>query len=324
MQSELTEKILAGDVRAAARLMRGIEDDSPGAIDELKNLYAHTGRSYIVGITGAPGVGKSTLLDALITSFRQRKLTIGVVAVDPTSPYSGGALLGDRIRMANHTLDKEVFIRSLASRGWSGGLARATLSFIHVLDAMGKDLILVEAVGSGQGEVDIGRMADTTIVVLSPGAGDEIQMMKAGILEAADIFVINKADKEGAENLRIQLEQVLSLAPHSSYDWKSPILLTAVINRIGIEEVTQAIFDHKQYLISTMKIEQRRKQRAMFELIEVIEHSLRTKINNILKAKDFQDLGEKLAVKQIDPYSAAENMMGTTLSRNQTTHRQRK
>lgn len=325
MESEITRKILAGDVRVAARIMRGIEDDSPEAMRELRNLYQYTGKSYIVGITGAPGVGKSTLLDALITSFRMRKLTIGVVAVDPTSPYSGGALLGDRIRMANHALDKEVFIRSLASRGWSGGLARAALSIIHVLDAMGKDIILVEAVGSGQSEVDIASLADTTLVVLSPGSGDEIQMMKAGILEAADIFVINKADKEGAENLKIQLEQVMNLTPPPGNDWKSPVLLSAAINGAGIRELAQEVFRHKEYLVSTRKIGQRQKQRARLELVEIVEHSLRTQIDNVLKGDDFQDLTDKLVVKQIDPYSAAENVMKVMLkNRNQTKNYKRK
>ncbi len=314
MAKDLTDKILAGDVRAAARLMRGIEDDLPEAIEELRNLYAHTGKAYIVGITGAPGVGKSTLVDALITSFRKRKLTIGVVAVDPTSPFTGGALLGDRIRMGKHATDKGVFIRSLASRGWAGGLARAALSIIHVLDAMGKNIIMVEAVGSGQGEVDISRLADTTLVVLSPGMGDEIQMMKAGILEAADIFVINKADKEGAEILKIQMEQMLGMIPQVEGDWKTVILLAQAVNGKGIEEVVQAALEHKKYLIFSGKIEHRRKERARLELTEAIEHSLRLHVNEILDNGRFQNLAAALAIRQIDPYSAAEEVVKKTLA----------
>ena len=315
MESDLRHKILAGDERAAARLMRGIEDDLPEAINELRDLYGNTGKAYIVGITGSPGVGKSTLLDALIKNFRKRKLTVGVVAVDPTSPFTGGALLGDRIRMAEHALDKGVFIRSLASRGWAGGLARATLSIIHILDAMGKDIILVEAVGSGQGEVDIARLSDTTLVVLSPGAGDDIQMMKAGILETADIYIINKADKDGAEILKIQMEQILNLASKSGDVWKSPILLTTAINGTGIEDLAKLIFKHQQYLISSKKIQERRDERAKLELIEAVEHSLRTRVNEILKDKTFQELTKALASKQIDPYSAAEIVMKETLKR---------
>jgi len=314
MEKDLTDRILVGDVRAAARLMRGIEDDLPEAIEELRNLYAHTGKAYIVGITGAPGVGKSTLVDALITSFRKRKRTIGVVAVDPTSPFTGGALLGDRIRMGKHATDKGVFIRSLASRGWAGGLARAALSIVHVLDAMGKDIIIIEAVGAGQGEVDISRVADTTLVVLSPGMGDEIQMMKAGILEAADIFVINKADKEGAESLKIQMEQMLGMIPQVEGDWKTIILLAQAVNGKGIEEMVDAMLEHKQYLISGGKIEHRRQERARLELTEAIEHSLRLHVNEIIDKGSFKELTTALAMRQIDPYSAAEEVVKKTLT----------
>ncbi len=203
MESELVRTILEGDIRASARLIRGIEDEVADAFKELESVYLHTGRAYIVGIAGAPGAGKSTLLGSLIGIFRRRNMKVGVVAVDPTSPVSGGALLGDRVRMQSYGVDKDVFIRSLAARGWQGGLSKATINTIHVMDAMGKDIIFVEAVGSGQGEVDIARVADTSIVVLTPGMGDEIQMMKAGILEMADIFVVNKADKNGAENTKV-------------------------------------------------------------------------------------------------------------------------
>jgi len=211
MKTKLIDKILQGDVRAAARLMRDIEDEAPNAVEELKSIYLHTGRAYIVGVTGAPGTGKSTIVDALITSFRGENMTVGVVAVDPTSPFTGGALLGDRIRMQKHSTDQGVFIRSLAARGWMGGLSKATINMIHVMDAMNKDVILVETVGIGQAEIDIIRITDTSILVLTPGMGDAIQLMKAGILEGADIFVINKADKDGAEALRIELQLMLEM-----------------------------------------------------------------------------------------------------------------
>ncbi|HEX9976704.1 MAG TPA: methylmalonyl Co-A mutase-associated GTPase MeaB, partial [Dehalococcoidales bacterium] len=208
---KLSDRVLKGDVAAAARLIRCIEDEVAGAAEELESVYLHTGRAHIVGIAGAPGAGKSTLLGCLIGIFRKKNLKVGVVAVDPTSPFTGGALLGDRVRMQAYGVDKDVFIRSLASRGWKGGLAKATVSTIHVMDAMGKDTILVEAVGSGQGEIDIARVADTVILVLTPGMGDEVQMMKAGILEAAEVFVINKADLEGADKLKLSLEIMLGM-----------------------------------------------------------------------------------------------------------------
>jgi LAO/AO transport system kinase len=314
MEKNLSDKIRAGNVHAAARLMRGIEDDLPEALTELHSLYRYTGKAYIVGITGAPGVGKSTLVDALITSFRKRKLKIGVVAVDPTSPFTGGALLGDRIRMGKHAADKDVFIRSLASRGWTGGLARATLGIIHVLDAMGMDIILVEAVGSGQGEVDISRLADTTLLVLSPGMGDEIQLMKAGILEAADIFVINKADKEGAENLKIQVEQMLGMVPQNEGHWKPVLLQSQAVNGKGIEEITRAILKHKRYLVSNSEIEQRRQDRARLELADAIEHSLHLYVNEVLDDGDLQNLAIAIAQRKIDPNSAAKQILNKALA----------
>jgi len=314
METEQTRKILAGDVRVAARLMRGIEDNLPEATVELQNLYKYTGKAYIVGVTGAPGAGKSTLLDVLISTFRKRKLKIGVVAVDPTSPFSGGALLGDRIRMSKHANDKNVFIRSLASRGWTGGLARATLSIIHVLDAMGKDIILVEAMGSGQGEVDISHLADTTLLVLSPGMGDEIQMMKAGILETADVFVINKADKEGAEGLKIQVEQMLDLIPLKENSWKPVVLQAQAINGRGIEEITGAILEHKQYLISSGGIGRRCIDRARLELSEAIEYSLQLNVNKILNSENFKNLAIALAERRIDASTAAEQVLNNVFT----------
>jgi LAO/AO transport system kinase len=278
MESGLSKKILTGDVRAAAKLMRAIEDDITEATVELQKLYPHTGKSFVIGLTGAPGVGKSTLVDALITHFRKKKMTVGVLAIDPTSPFTGGALLGDRIRMGKHAMDEGVFIRSIASRRWAGGLARATVSMLHVMDAMGEDIILVEAVGSGQGEVNINRVADTTVVVLSPGMGDEIQMMKAGIMETADIFIINKADKDGAENLKIQLGIMLGMANKSAGDWKPIVVMTQANTGDGIAEAAEEIMKHKKHLMSSGEIKKRRKERVKLELAETIEYSLRLQI----------------------------------------------
>ena len=254
---KLVSKILEGDVLAAARLMRAIEDEVSEAVEELENVYLHTGRAYIIGVGGAPGAGKSTLVGCLINIFRQKNMTVGVVAIDPTSPFTGGALLGDRVRMQSYGVDKDVFIRSLATRGWKGGLAKATINTIHVMDAMGKDIILVEAVGSGQGDVDIATVADTSIVVLTPGMGDEVQMMKAGILEAADIFAVNKADREGADNLKMQLETMLGMKTSLPGKWQPGIILTEAICDRGTEQLAEEILRHREFLTSTGELEKR-------------------------------------------------------------------
>ena len=302
---ELTGKILEGDVRVAARLMRGIEDGDPGAVKELKSIYPHTGRAYIVGVTGAPGTGKSSLVDVLISTFRQRNMTIGVVAIDPTSPFTGGAILGDRVRMQKHSTDQGVFIRSLATRGWLGGLSRAAISIIHVMDAMSKDIILVETVGIGQAEVDVTRLADTSMFVLTPGMGDAIQMMKAGILEVADIFVINKADREGANQLKMELQAMLGMTGHSSGEWQPAIVLAEAVNNKGIEELVEEILRHKEFLISSGGLERRRKERARLELVEAIESSIRDYINAGVDKDCLEKLVNDLVQRKTNPHSAA-------------------
>jgi len=278
---KLAEKVLAGDVQAAARLISRIEDESPDAIAEMDAIYPHTGRAYVVGVTGAPGVGKSTLTDNLIGFFRKQGKTIGVIAIDPTSALTGGAILGDRVRMQRHSTDSGVFIRSLATRGWTGGLARAAIGAVHVMDAMGRDIILVETVGSGQIEIDIVRAADTTLVVMAPGAGDEIQTMKAGILEAADILVVNKADKEGADRLKADLESMLVLKEPHSGDWGVPVVLTEAINDKGTEELAEAITGHRDFLVKSKELPGRRRERAKLELLEAVEGFVRDYIARI-------------------------------------------
>jgi len=303
---ELAEQVIEGDIRAAAKLMRGIEDEVPSAIEELESIYPHTGRACIVGVTGSPGVGKSTLVDALITVLRKKNLTVGVVAVDPTSPFTGGAILGDRIRMQQHSTDKDVFIRSMATRGWRGGLAKATISMIHILDAMGKDFILVETVGSGQSEIEITKVADTSILILSPGSGDEMQMMKAGIMEAADIYVINKIDKGGADSIAMGIELMLKMKTYHSSQWKPPIILTEAVSGKGAEELVKAIFDHKEFLASSGELEKRRRERAKEELIETVESYVRLYCYRGIEEDGYlEKLVDDIAQRKTDPHSAA-------------------
>lgn len=302
---KLANKILEGDVRAAARLMRGIEDGAPNAVEELGSIYPHTGRAHIVGVTGASGVGKSTLVDSVISILRQKNMTVGVIATDPTSPFTGGAILGDRIRMQKHTTDQGVFIRSLATRGWTGGLSKAAISMIHVMDAMSKDIILVETVGIGQAEIDITKIADTCILILTPGMGDAIQMMKAGILEAADIFVINKADQDGASTLEVELQVMIGMKSYLDSDWEPVIVLTEAINSKGIEDLVEEIFRHRQFLISSGGLEKRRKERAKLELIEAIESTIKNYVEAGIDKDYLEKLTDDLVRRKINPNSAA-------------------
>ena len=315
MSMEITGKILEGNVRAAARLMRGIEDGAPNAVEGLKSIYPHTGRAYIVGVTGAPGVGKSTLVDTLITAFRQENMTVGVVAIDPTSPFTGGAILGDRIRMQKHSADQGVFIRSLAARGWTGGLSKAAISMIHIMDAMSKDIIFVETVGTGQAEIDITQVADTSIVILTPGMGDAIQMMKAGILEAADIFVINKADRDGASNLKMELQVMLEMKVNLPGGWRPGIVLTEAIYDKGTGELVEEIFRHRQFLISSGGLEARRKQRAKLELIEAIESSIKNYIDAGVDKDYLEKLIDDLVQRKTNPHSAALQIINQSIKR---------
>ena len=306
----LTSKILAGDVSAAARLISRLEDEAPDAFDEMSRIYPHTGKAWVVGITGSPGAGKSTLTGNLIGHFRAQDMTVGVIAVDPTSAFTGGAILGDRIRMQKHGADKGVFIRSLATRGWIGGLARATLGAIRVMDALGKDIILVETVGSGQIEIDITRAADSTVVVLMPGAGDEIQMMKAGILEAADIFVINKADRTGADALKTNLETMLMMKTQAAGDWQPGIVPTEAIYNRGTAELAAEIGRHREYLVSSDELAKRRKARVKLELMETLESYLRDYISDIDKGDYLENFVDALSQGKTDPLSATRQITG--------------
>jgi LAO/AO transport system kinase len=308
--SALAERVIAGDVRAAARLMRLIDDAQPEAEGVLRELWPKTGRAQIVGITGNPGAGKSTLVDRLVAHLRSAGRTVGVLAVDPTSPFTGGAILGDRIRMQDHALDAGVFIRSLATRGQLGGLSRATSDCARVLDAMGKEVVLIETVGVGQDEVEVCRLAHTTVVVVVPGLGDDIQAIKAGILEVADLFAVNKSDREGADRTVRDLRSMLELNHVMGKDAGHEIaILKCVASRgEGIEELWSAIDAHYQFLRRGPGLLQRETQRAKSELVEVLrERLLRVALDRLAQqGAQLDDLALRIARRQTDPYTVAD------------------
>jgi len=311
---EKTEKIRKGDVRTATRLIRNLEDRLPEAKTTLKHIFPHTGKAHIVGITGSPGAGKSTLTDALITSFREKKRTVGVLAVDPSSPFTGGAILGDRIRMQRHAEDAEVFVRSLATRGALGGLSKAVGDAIHILDAMGKDIIIVETVGAGQQEVEVVNHAHTVIVALVPGMGDEIQVMKAGIMEIADIFVINKADREGAQQLHSLVEAMLNMAHDFPGGWRPPVVLVEnvfepVSFKAKVEELSLKIDEHYQHLVSSQLLGDRLRRKTIVEINEALrDFILEPVLKELITSGEFDCMVEKLTHRESDPYTLAEEV----------------
>lgn len=310
----IIKKICAGDVRMASRLIRDIEDKMPEAKAKIKKLYSHTGKSFIIGITGAPGAGKSTLTDALIEQLRRKNKTVGVLAVDPTSPFTGGAILGDRIRMQRHAEDAGVFVRSLATRGALGGLSQAAGNAIHVMEAMGKDVIIVETVGIGQQEIDIINHAHSVVVVLVPGMGDEIQTMKAGLMEIADIFVINKANRAGAMQLHTELETMLNLSPKAADGWKPPVVMVgdAFEPRTFAADtaaLTNRIEEHQAYLQRSGKLTERMHRKAMAEIHDALSASLLEPIvNSLTTSGEMKRFAEKIKSRKTDPYTVAEEI----------------
>lgn len=306
----LAKQVLEGNIRAAARLMRDIDDGRSQAIEELKRLYPHTGNAFIIGITGPPGAGKSTLVDQLTASFRTRGKKVGVVAIDPTSPFTGGAILGDRIRMNRHSCDEGVFIRSLATRGALGGISRSTSDVALVMDALGMDIVIIETVGVGQDEVDIVKEAHTTCVVMVPGLGDDIQAIKAGILEIGDIFVVNKADREGADRTARELGTMLEMRHAVEDNWNPKVMKTEAQRGTGIDELTDEILAHRKFFLSSGTINNFLRERNQRHFMGILRDTLLKKaLLFMAKNNSLDSVVTGMSDHHIDPYSAVEEIV---------------
>src|SRR5512138_2536203 len=333
MMDSLVDRVGRGDVRAAARLMRDLDDGLPTATEALRALFPRTGRAYVVGLTGSPGAGKSSLTDRLVAHHRAAGRKVGVVAVDPTSPFSGGAILGDRIRMQDHALDPDVFIRSMATRGNLGGLSRATSDVVTVMDAMGKDVVLVETVGVGQDEIEVAELAHTVVVVAVPGMGDDVQAIKAGVLEIADVFAVNKADREGADRTVRDLQMMLDMrrtvlgrplehdtahrfsggpapAAPAGAEWEPPIVRTVAVKDEGVEELLRAIDAHRARLDATGERKVREAARARAAFVAVLRERLLAGALERLEAEmgRLDAVAARIAAREADPYQLAEEL----------------
>jgi LAO/AO transport system kinase len=317
--ADLVEQARQGRARAVARLISLVEDAHPALREVMAALAPHTGRAAVIGLTGPPGVGKSTTTSALIGCFRERGQRVGVLAVDPSSPFSGGALLGDRIRMQDHGLDGEVFIRSMASRGHLGGLARSTPQALRVLDAAGCDVVLIETVGVGQSEVEIAALADTTVVLLAPGMGDGVQAAKAGILEIGDVFVVNKADRPGAAATARDLRQMIAHGPGSEPGgWRPPVVQAVASAGTGVEAVVAALDGHRDWLSAGDGLAQRRRRRAAGEVEALARAELTSRIGYLPPGRRLDDLAAAVVSGRIDPYTAADDLLKALARPNQS------
>ena len=310
---DLVAEVLQGSVRAMARLITLIENEDSRALYLMAALYPHTGNAYVLGITGSPGTGKSTLTDKITSVLRDREQTVGVIAVDPSSPFTGGALLGDRIRMQRSSGDAEVFIRSMATRGNLGGLARTTADIVKIMDAFGKDWVIVETVGVGQDEVEIAKTADTTIVVLAPGLGDTIQSMKAGVMEIADLYVVNKADRSGADQLlsevNVRVEQDFQIKKAA---WQAPVLKTIAVENQGIGPLVEAIEKHRSFLRQTGRLRKNRREKTRQETLALLKDEIsRNVLEKVLGNGRFDDLIDDIVAHRKDPYTSVREIVRT-------------
>ena len=311
---EIAQGVLAGDRRSIARAITIVENNTPEAQKLISSIYPHTGKTHIIGLTGPSGSGKSTLIEKIVREYRRRGKTVGVVAVDPTSPFTGGAFLGDRIRMQELSTDPGVFIRSMATRNYPGGIAKATKDAVKILDAANNDIVMVETVGAGQSEVEIIKVAQTIVVIHAPGLGDEIQAIKAGLMEIADIFVVNKADRENADKALIDIQAMLQLN-NKEKTWKPPILKTVALTGEGVPQLIEKLEEHKQFLEKEKEL-RKPLLKAEAELIEAIkEKAVNSIIEELKKEGKFEEILQNILEKKIDPASAAEKLLRGRLRR---------
>lgn len=309
---DIVTELLKGSKLAISRAITTVENEYDEATEIMQKLYPHTGRAYAIGITGPPGAGKSTLTDKLTKEYRSRGKSVGIIAVDPSSPFSGGAILGDRIRMNELTMDDGVFIRSMATRGSLGGMSRKTAEVVKILDAAGKDIVIIETVGVGQSEVDIVKTADTTLVVLVPGLGDDIQAIKAGILEIGDVFAINKADREGVERLNLEMEMMLDL-DQSETAWRPKIMRTVASQNQGVVELVDAIEEHSKFLTQSGMLEKHRFERTRNEILAMLDEAIKIYLMKKVAGSKFESLTTEVNERKNDPYSAVKSVLSEVL-----------